>query len=366
LRLRLVALDAIAAASLLAAVLLVPAGETSRAFALLAIVATVLPGLLLTGEVKRLVAGVNPDVGALLRKAGWAAALNLPLTAAAALVLDLRVPVPILAAFVLVAAAGSAAQACTSIWYYARQAQGALVYAKAVSAGVRVVLVLAAIALRELAWALIGLPLAALAEFVLNRHALAERVTSPATQDTRTRLSPLGVAYAATRAVLAGVKLALEQLIGPLIATFLLIEQLVGGLNAVFEKYFARTRRGRGAVRMVKTGYALLMMPALPTLVHTDFAPGSRWALAVLATVAVAGLLPLSEMFHALQHRSELAVALVSMVLAGVFAAVLGTTWLCGGPIGQAALASYVLWPVATFVFYWIAGTTHARDDTQR
>jgi hypothetical protein len=364
LRLRLVALDAIAAASLLAAVLLVPAGETSRAFALLSIVATVLPGLLLTGDVKRLVAGVNPDLGALLRKAGWAAALNLPVGAAAATVLDLRVPVPIVAAFVLIAAAGSAAQACSSIWYYARP-QGPLVYAKAVSAGVRVVLVLAAIALRELAWALIGLPLAALAEFALNRCAFREPGGSVATQEAPARLSPLGAAYALSRAVQATIKLGLEQLMGSLIATFLLIEQVVGGINALFEKYFARTVRGRGAIRIAKTAYAGATLSLLPLLTRADLAPGNLWALGWLALIAIAGLLPLSEMFHALQRRSEVVVALGSMALAVPCAAALGGVWIAHGPVGPTALALYVALPISTFFFYWIAGS-HARDDTQR
>jgi hypothetical protein len=364
LRTWLVASDAAAAASLLAAVTLVPPSETSRAFALITIVASVLPGLLLTGEVKRLVAGVNAGSAHLLRRVGTAAALNVPAAAAGLLLLDRPLSWPLLAGFVVLAAVGSTAQACSSLWYYTQTTGSRILISKAASAAVRIGFASAAVMRREFTWALVGVPLAALTEFALNQRSLQRVVADAAIADSAS-VSPLGAAYGLSRAVFAAIKLGLEQLLGSLIASMLVIEQLVGGINSMFEKYFARSMRWRSAIRAGKAIFVAALLIALPWLSKADFSPQNRHAPLMLVVIAVAGLLPLSEMFTALQRRSERFVALGSAIIAAACAAVLALAWWAGWPTGRVSLALYVVMPCLTFVFYWIA-STHARHDTQR
>jgi hypothetical protein len=337
---------------------------------MLAIVSSVLPGLILTGDVKRLVAGRSMDSRSLRSKAAVTATANLLVTAAAAVLLPLGGGVWLLAAFVLVAALGSTAQACTSIWYYVVAQPVALLPSKSVSATVRVSLVTLAIVRGELTWAVLSMPLAAACEFALNQR-LVWRLPEPtppkplALRSSEVRPSPLGAAYAMSRGVQAAIKLALEQLIGAMIATFLLIEQLVGGVNTLFEKYFARTQRARKAILVAKMSYAALALALLPALVAVDYTPG-RWpALAALAWLALAGLLPLAEMLRALQRRSERAVAVASAAVGLCCGAGLATVWLWDGPVGAAALVLYAAMPITTFFAYWLV-SLHARHDAER
>ena len=157
----------------------------------------------------------------------------------------------------------------------------------------------------------------------------------------------------------------LLDMLGSLIASLLVIEQLVGGINSMFEKYFARSMRWRSAIRTGKAIFVAALLMALPWLSKADFSPQNRHAPWMLVVIAVAGLLPLSEMFTALQRRSERFVALGSAVIAAACAAVLALAWWAGWPTGPVSLALYVAMPCLTFVFYWIA-STHARHDTQR
>jgi hypothetical protein len=365
-----VALDVAAAASLLAAVMLVPADAASRAYAMLAIVSSVLPGLTLTGDVKRLVAGRSIDPHSLRSKAAATAAANLLVTGAAAVLLSSGGGLWPLAGFVVVAALGSTAQACTSIWYYVAARPTALLPSKSASAVLRVGLSVLAIVRGELTWAVISIPLAAACEFALNQR-LARRLpaelaqTTPYVHSSWVEPSPLGAAYAASRAVQAAIKLAMEQLIGAMIATFLLIEQLVGGVNTLFEKYFARAQRARRAIVVVKLAYAATALALLPALVAADYTPGHWPALAALGWLALAGLLPLAEMLRALQRRSEKAVAFASAAVALCCGLGLAGVWFWDGPVGAASMALYLAMPIITFCAYWLA-SFHARHDTER
>jgi len=366
-----VALDVAAAASLAVAVIVVPADDSSRACAMLAIVASVLPGLMLTGDTKRVVAGHPLDSKSLRHKAAITASANLAVTAAAIGVLQPGGGPWLLAAFALVAALGSTAQACTSIWYYVVPRTDALLTSKSTSALLRVGLSVLAIARGELTWAILSMPLAATCEFALNQRMLprplpaAGQAAPAAPSHSAMRISPLGMAYALARGVQAAIKLGLEQLIGATIAAFLLIEQLVGGMNTMFEKYFARTRRARSAILAAKIVYAALALALLPLLVAVDYTPGRWQALAALAGLALAALLPLAEMLRALQRRSEKTVAGASATVAGCCGLGLAAVWLHGGPIGVASMWLYATLPITTFFAYWLIGW-HARHDAQR
>lgn len=366
-----VALDVAVAAVLAAAVILVPAGAASRAYAMLAIVASVLPGLMLTGDVKRVVAGHPLDSTALRHKVAITASANLVVTTAASGALQPGGGLWLLAAFVLVAALGSTAQACTSIWYYVVPRTDALLSSKSISATLRVGLCIVAIARGELTWAMLSMPLAAVCEFALNQRML-QRSPPAAGQETLAvpshgpiRLSPLGMAYVVSRGVQAAIKLGLEQLVGATIAAFLLIEQLVGGVNTMFEKYFARTRRARAVTLAAKIAYAALALALLPALVAVDYAPGRWQALAALTWLALAGLLPLAEMLRALQRRSERSVAGASTVVALCCGIGLAGVWLRSGPVGVVSMWLYSALPIATFFVYWLSNW-HARHDAQR
>jgi len=79
LRLILVATDLLSAAALAAAVVLVAPGELSRTYALIVIATSVVPGLMLTGDVKMLNAGVGETVSHLRSKVVASVLLNLPI-----------------------------------------------------------------------------------------------------------------------------------------------------------------------------------------------------------------------------------------------------------------------------------------------
>jgi len=70
--------------------------------------------------------------------------------------------------------------------------------------------------------------------------------------------------------------------------------------------------------------------------------------------VACAGLLPLAEMYAALQRRGQDFVALGSTIVSVLCGAGLAlAAW--RGDSARAALVAYVALPGATFLFYWIA-----------
>lgn len=361
-RFRLIASEITAACALLAAVVLVAPNELSKAYALLVIVAGVLPGLMLTGDAKLLNAGVTDAVADLRLKTVVSAAANLPVGAAGLLLLEHRQPLPLLALFVVLTGVGGVAQAFSSVWYYTQPDRSRMLRSKAASAGVKLAFAAAAVGLSEFTLALVGMTLGTLVEFALNFRTLPWH--APGRPGKRSRfVSPLGAAYGVSRLVSAAIRLGLAQLFGPLIASFLVIEQLVGGMNSVFEKYFVRATRWRSGVRALKLGYLAAMAAAVPLLASATLRPGDKSALLWLTLVACAGLLPLAEMYAALQRRGQSAVALGSSLVSLVCGIFLAIAWQLGS-LKSASLVAYVLLPGCTFILYWFL-SLHASHNTE-
>ena len=205
--------------------------------------------------------------------------------------------------------------------------------------------------------------LGAIAEFTINFRSLPWKRCS--SDDRRNALlSSLGIAYGLARIVSAGIRLGLSIWFGPLIASFLVIEQLVGGANSLFEKYFVRSVRWRPVIRLFKAGYLAGMLAFVPWLASRSLSPSDRLSLLWLAIVACAGLLPLSEMYSALERRGQDYVAIGSGAICLVCATSLSVAW-SSGILSQASLVSYVALPGTTFLFYWMS-SSHARNDPQR
>lgn len=354
-RLRLVSIDLFSAAALAAAVLFVTPGDLSRTYALIVIATSVVPGLMLTGDVKMLNAGVGETVSLLRPKVIGSALVSLPVGAASAWLAVPRPSLSLLAILTLVGALGATAQAFSSVWYYVQPDKEKVFRSKLASAAVKVTFVGIALARSDLTFALLGMTLGALVEYGVNFRSLPWRTAAPATR-RRDLVSPLGMAYGASRVVSAAVRLCLGQLFGSLIASFLIIEQLVGGVNSVFEKYFVRTVALRRASQVLKVIYLLVMSAVVPWLVAHPLEPESRASLAWLVLVACAGLLPLAEMYSALQRRGQNFVALGSTIVSLLCGAGLAMATWRGDP-ASAALVAYVALPGATFFFYWIAST---------
>jgi hypothetical protein len=77
--------------------------------------------------------------------------------------------------------------------------------------------------------------------------------------------------------------------------------------------------------------------------------------------VACAGLLPLTEMYSALQRRGENFVAIGSTTVSVLCGAGLAlAAW--RGELARAALVAYVALPSLTFLFYWIS-SNYARNN---
>lgn len=357
-RARLIGAEALAAAAQVSAVLLVAPGDLSTAFALVMIVTSVLPGLMLTGDVKLLNAGLAQSSRNLAMKTAASTALNLPLGAAALFLQHLNQPPSLLAFFVAFGTIGATAQTFSSTWYYVQPDKTKVVRSKLVSVGVKVAFAGFAVWLSELTLALIGMGLGAIVEFALNFRSLPWR-TSAGLVRRRDIFSPLGLAYGVSRVISAGIKVGLAALFGSLIASFLVIEQLVGGANSIFEKYFVRSVRGRQAVRAFKILYLIAMLGFVPWLASQPFQPQDKISLVWLTIVAGAGLLPLSEMYVALERRGQTFVAIGSSVISVTCAALLYIAWLMGN-LNWAALVAYVALPGLTFLFYWFS-STHAR-----
>jgi hypothetical protein len=363
LRDRLIAAELCAAAALATAVLLVSPGDMSKAYAILITATGVLPGLMLTGEVKLINAGLVQPTHALLSKTVASAALNVPIGALALALEDSSETPAVFVTFVLISTLGTTAQAFSSTWYYVQSDKALVMRSKLLSASVKIACATVAAWRSELTWALIGMTLGAIAEFTLNFRCLPWK--RPGGADQRSALlSSLGVAYGLSRAVSAGIRIGLSALFGPLIASFLVIEQLVGGANSLFEKYFVRSVRWRPVMRLFKAGYLAGMLAFVPWLTSQTFSPSDRLSLLWLTIVACAGLLPLSEMYAALERRGQRYVAVGSGAISMFCACALGVAWVAG-VLSQAALVSYVALPGATFLFYWISAS-HARDDPQR
>ncbi len=352
-RLRLVSTDLLSAAALAAAVLLVAPGELSHTYALIVIATSVVPGLLLTGDVKMLNAGVGETVSHLRTKVIASALVNLPVGAASAWLAVPRPSLSLLAVLTLIGALGATAQAFSSVWYYTQPDKAKVFRSKAASAGVKMAFAGIALARSELTFALLGMTLGALVEFGLNFRSLPWRAATPAAR-RRDLISTLGVAYGVSRVVSAAIRLGLGQLFGSLIASFLILEQLVGGINSVFEKYFLRSLALRRASQVLKVAYLLVMVAVVPWLVAHPPEPESRASLAWLVLVACAGLLPLAEMYSALQRRGQNFVALGSTIVSLLCGAGLALAAWRGEP-ARAALVAYVALPGTTFLFYWIA-----------
>lgn len=355
-RLPLVSTDLLSAAALAAAVLIVAPGDLSRTYALIVIATSVIPGLMLTGDVKMLNAGVDATVSHLRLKIIASALANVPVGAAS---VWLVVPRPsltllaILTILTIIGALGATAQAFSSVWYYTQADKSKVFRSKAASASIKIAFASVAVAQSELTFALLGMSLGAIVELSLNFRSLPWRTVSPPAR-RRELVSTLGVAYGVSRVFSAIIRLGLGQLFGSLIASFLILEQLVGGINSVFEKYFLRSQALRRASQVLKVIYLLVMVAVVPWLIAHPLEPDSHVSLAWLVLVACAGLLPLAEMYSALQHRGQNFVALGSIIVSLLCGAGLALAAWWGAPAG-AALVAYVALPGTTFFFYWIA-----------
>lgn len=354
LRLRLVSTDVLAAAALVGAVVIVSPSNLSHTYALIVIATSVLPGLMLTGDVKMLNAGVGGTVSNLRFKVITSAAFNLPIGAVSAWLLEQRPSITTLAILVLVAALGATAQAFSSVWYYTQPDKSKVFSSKAAASGVKVAFAGIAMAQSELTFVLLGMTLGAILEFGLNFRSLPWEAKLPVAK-YRNVVAPLGFAYGVSRVVSAAIRLGLGQLFGSLIASFLIVEQLVGGANSVFEKYFLRRAVLRRTSQAMKVVYLLVMVAAVPWITEHPPVPESRTSLLWLALVACAGLLPLAEMYTALQRRGQNFVALGSTIVSVVCGAGLALAAL-HGDLANASLVAYVALPCITFLFYWIAG----------
>ena len=361
-RARLIGAEALAAAAQASAVLLVAPGDLSTAFALVMIVTGVLPGLMLTGDVKLLNAGVIQSSRNLVLKTVASAALNVPLGAAVLFMQGSTLSPAFLAFLVAFGTIGATAQTFSSTWYYVQPDRSRVIRSKLASVGVKVGFAAAAVWFSELTFALLGMGLGAAVEFAMNFRSLPWRGSGEGA-GRRAIVSPLGLAYGVSRVISAGIKVGLSALFGSLIASFLLIEQLVGGANSIFEKYFVRSVRWRQGIRAVKILYLVAMLGFVPWLASQQFTPENKISLLWLAMVACTGLLPLAEMYIALERRGQTYVAVGSGVISGACAAILYIAWLTGN-LNWAALVAYVALPGLTFLFYWFS-STHARHHPQ-
>ncbi len=338
---------------LAAAVLLIPPSDLSRIYAFIVITTSVLPGLILTGDVKMLNAGAGETVSYLRQKVIVSALFNLSVGGVSALLAEPQSSLELLAILTIVGAIGATAQAFSSVWYYTQQDKTQVLRSKAVSTVVKAVFAAIALTRLELTFALLGMTLGAIVEFSFNFRSLPWLTTAPISR-WRDLISMLGVAYGVSRFVSASIRLGLVQLFGSLIASFLILEQLVGGVNSVFEKYFLNSPLIRHTSRIVKVVYLLVMVPVVPRLITHPLQADSRATLAWLMLVACAGLLPLAEMYSALQRHGQTFVALGSTTLSVLFGVGLGlAAW--RGDIARAALIAYVALPGMTFLFYWIS-----------
>ncbi len=342
---------------------MVSPGDMSKAYALVTIATGLLPGLMLTGEVKLINAGIAQPSQTLLTKTIASIALNFPIGILALALQDSSEAPAVFVTFVLLGTIGATAQAFSSTWYYVQSDKGKVMCSKLLSASVKMICAIVAWWQSELAWALIGMALGAIAEFVINFKSLPwKRCTS---DDWRNALlSSLGVAYGLARIVSAGIRLGLSTWFGPLIASFLIIEQLVGGANSLFEKYFVRSVRWRPVIRAFKAAYLAGMLAFIPWLASRSLSPSDRLSLLWLTIMACAGLLPLSEMYAALEKRGQDYVAVGSGAICLFCATALGMAW-SAGMLSQASLISYVALPGVTFLFYWMS-SSHASNDPQR
>lgn len=345
---------------LAAAVLLVAPGDLSHTYALIVIATSVVPGLMLTGDVKMLNAGVGGTVSHLRTKVIVSALVNLPVGAASACLSVHQPPLMLLAILTLIGALGATAQAFSSVWYYTQPDKRRIFRSKAVSTSVKAAFVGIALARSELAFALLGMTLGAIVEFGLNFRSLPWRTTAPIVR-RRDLITMLGLAYGVSRLVSTAIRLGLGQLFGSLIASFLILEQLVGGANSVFEKYFLRSLSLQRVSQKIKVAYLLVMVVAVPWLVTHPPQPESGASLVWLVLVACAGLLPLTEMYSALQRRGQNFVAIGSTTVSVLCGAGLAlAAW--RGELARAALVAYVALPSLTFLFYWIS-SNYARNN---
>jgi hypothetical protein len=359
----LIATELMSAAALLAAVILVVPDAVSKAYAMMSIIANVVPGLMLTGDIKLLNAGLENGRSNLKFKTVGSAAVNIPLGLGGLMLFEHGLQWVLAVSFVALTTLGATAQTFSSVWFYAQTDRSLLMKGKIAAAAIKVMFAAAAVGLAEFTLALIGVTLGSIAEFGLNCGALPWHAAPRATS-RRHVVSPLGVAYGVSRVVSAGIRLGLSQFFGALIASFLMIEQLVGGLNSLIEKYFARSTRWLTTSRVLKVAYLAGVAAAAPTLASLNLSPSDDTALAWLAVIACAGLLPLSEMYRALQRRGPSFVAVGSIVVSLTCGLLLAAAWVADR-LGWAALATYILLPGCTFVFYWVA-SIDAGHNTQR
>ncbi len=333
------------------------------AFALVMIASGILPGLMLTGEVKMINAGIVQPTQTLLTKTVASIVLNFPIGALALVLQDSSEAPAIFVAFVLLGVLGATAQAFSSTWYYVQPDKVMVMRSKLLSTSIKIICATMAWWHSELTWALIGIALGAIVEFTFNFQSLPWRRCSG--DDRRyALLSSLGVAYGMARIASAGIRLGLSTWLGPLIASFLVIEQLVGGANSFFEKYFVRSVRWRPVIRLLKATYLVGMLAFIPWLASRSPSPSDQLSLLWLTIVACAGLLPLSEMYAALERRGQDYVAVGSVSICLICATALSVSWYAG-ILSQASLVSYVALPGVTFLFYWIA-SSHVSNDPQR
>ncbi len=340
------------AAALATAVFVVQPGELSGLYALVVILCSVAPGLMLTGDIKLINAGMRSSSSNLTRKAAVSTILNLCISAAAVVDLGSSVDVRLLVLLVLLGSVGGTAQTFSSVWYYCQRDEGAFLRSKTVSAGVKILLCCLGIAQSELLYSLVGIAGGAIIEFAFNFRSLPPQKI--AQSDSRVgSISLLGVAYGLSRIVLACTRIGLSQLLGSQIARFVIVEQLVGGANTIYEKYFVRSMMKGNIDRILKGAYLVASIPlVLFFLENTPPSQAAAW-LPWLIFFAIAGLLPLSEMYITLRSRGERFVSRASIAVSLISAGALFLSFL-QGDFARGSLIIYLLLPAATFLLYWL------------
>jgi hypothetical protein len=352
--------DLVAAGALLTTVIFVPPSDLSCAFSVILIATSVIPGLILTGTVKMLNTGIGESASHVRQKVTVSAFVNLFIGGTSAWIVFPKSSLMLAGIFTVIGALGSTAQAFSSVWYYTQRDKAKFFLGKVVSTGVKVIFAGIALTWSELTFALVGMAIGTLVEFVFNFRSLQSRPVASTAQLGRL-VSPLGVAYGISRLASAAVRLGLAQFFGLLIASFLIIEQLLGGLNSIFEKYFLLSWNLRRASKILKVIYLLVMVAAVPWLMVHPMQSDLYASLAWLLLLACAGLLPMDEMYAALRQRGENFVAIGSIILSLLCIAGLAlAAW--QGELARAALVAYVALPGFTFLFYWV-GSTYVSDN---
>jgi hypothetical protein len=353
LRARLITCELISAVSLAFVVLLVPPSQLSKTYAVITIVTSVLPGSILTGDVKMIIAGLTLPSQDLLPKIFVSTGFNVPI-GFLVLALDRSIyPLSVSVGFVLLSALGSAAQVFSSMWFYLQPDKSLIMDAKLLSTSVKIVFAGMAAWRSELVWALLGTTLGSVVEFSLNLRSTLLMPLDCSVHHHKV-FPVLGIAYGLSRIVSASIKIGLSIFFGPLISSFLLVEQLVGGANSLFEKYFLRSLCLRLVLRSLKIAYLVGMVVFIPWLASISLQTSGRLSILCCAIVACANVLPLSEMYAALARRGQNYVAIGSAAVSLLCSLALIMAF-ASGVIGYVSLIAYIALPGLTFIFYLLS-----------